>query len=232
MYINEKYMNEFQMVNPHKDDIVSENAFPTTIQTHNIAWYLNKIAGCMSLRVSMHSYMEKCYTGKRGLYHQFPEYYMNKPTFANPKDKRTSKEQLMAMLCLKLMSHDYATICQIRHYLKKHWGCYNNLQDFYWPRYMGRQANLTAKYFENHSCSRIWDTEDALIDICNDQILRDRNKPDRSTGALKGFMVLSSIYVRFNQMEELRKLILICKPEFKEFYEDDHPIITMIEQVN
>lgn len=224
------FINIFNMLNPSSRDIVSENAFPTSIQYHNICYCLGKHIDYSEMRINMSAYLSKCHTGIEGLYNQFPQSYMDLPIFINEKDKYTSKDQLMAMLCLLFISRDYMEINAIYRYLKKHWGFYNNVPSF-WPkfRYMGRQAILTAKYFDEHcygtSC------EDDLYDLCFDQILKDKDNPERSTGALKAFTVLSSIFVRFNKIEELRKLIIFLKGEFKEFYESDHPIRKLLIEV-
>lgn len=225
------FENQFGLTNPHSRDIVSENCMPTTVQHHNILIALHGASNveAMQLRKNMISYIHECRTNKDGLYNQYPKWYMELDTFKNPKDKWVSKDQLMAMICMLGINENYYLVYEINKYLRSHFNCYNNLQKFWsWPAWMGLQARYLAEhvtYPHDH------DAYEKLIDICNDQIYRDTKDPERSTGALKAFTILSSLIIMNNGYKKLRPLIMELKGELEEFYtEGDHPIRLLLKE--
>lgn len=218
-----KYWNRFGLLNPTSLDIVAENAFPTTLQYHNVYYAIKGYDDHLCrLRLEMYNYITYCDTKKDGLYNQFPKWYMNTAPGFKRKDKFMSKDQLMAFaLFLEIYGNRYS-VCEINNYLRKHWGCYNNLRTWWtFPRFMGFQTINLLDYLANPNDENITKVHKTAFNQLSD----DFKNPNRSTGALKAFTILSSLSVRRTDKKDAFKLVKQCVGEFKEYYqEEDHPI--------
>lgn len=114
------FINEYGLMNAKEADIVAENTALWSVEYYILCDSQQLTTTCLYMMDNLNSYLDIVTVGD-GVYH-------NQAVMVETKERYTSPDQLIAYLSILHLNKDTEAIKEIRSYLKRHLGTYDNTQ--------------------------------------------------------------------------------------------------------